>query len=187
MTEILLFSGLFLAYAVFRALHPEVFEQASKMLNLKLGATNTVVLICSSLTMALAVRAGQTGNRPQQIIQLALTLAFASMFMVIKYIEYSAKIHHGILPGWYFNPHGAEAWIGQVPYARTFFSIYFMATGLHGFHVLCGMIVIAWLLMRLGARRLLSRLLLPDRGRRPLLAHRRHDLDFPLPGALPGG
>jgi cytochrome c oxidase subunit 3 len=152
-TEILLFSGLFLAYTVYRWRHPEVFNNASDMLNLAMGATNTVVLITSSLTMALAVRAAQLGQQRNLIVQLTFTLLFAGAFMVIKYFEYTAKFDHGIFPGRWFHPHAEYVEIfthqfGDLVYARTFFSIYFMMTGLHGFHVLIGMFLIGWLLVR---------------------------------------
>lgn len=147
-TEILLFSGLFMAYIVYRYLNPELFVSASNMLSLGAGATNTVVLIGSSLTMALAVRAAQLNNKRQLVGMLVATLTLASVFMVIKGFEYSAKFQHGIFPGRWFHPHGDYAEIANLDYARTFFSIYFMMTGLHGFHVLIGMAVITWVLIR---------------------------------------
>lgn len=148
-TEILLFSGLFLAYGVFRAFHPEMFNNASRLLDLRLGTLNTGVLILSSLTMALGVRAAQTGNVKQLRLQLVLTIALAGVFMVVKYFEYSHKIHLGFLPGMFFKPHdvhGAEAAFAVTENARIFMSIYFMMTGLHGFHVLAGMFVLGWVL-----------------------------------------
>lgn len=148
-TEILLFSGLFLAYVVYRYLHPEVFTDASNLLSLPLGGLNTVVLIGSSLTMALAVRASQLSNARHQIIFLAVTLALAGMFLVVKYFEYTGKFSHGVYPGFYFDPHGGHyEHLAQVPYARTFFGIYFLMTGLHGVHVVGGMAAIGWLLWR---------------------------------------
>ncbi len=144
-TEILLFGGLFVAYAIYRSMHPEVFRQASHLLDWKLGCFNTAVLIGSSLTMALAVRGAQLAQRKQQIIFLAITLLLAAVFLCVKYVEYSHKFHLGLLPGKYFEPHDAYA---NIPHARTFFSIYFLMTGLHGFHVLGGMAVIAWMLLR---------------------------------------
>lgn len=142
-TEVLLFGGLFVAYIMFRALYPETFLECGRHLNKILGSINTVVLICSSLTMALGVdrtRQNDPGKANQYFL---MTLFFASLFMIIKYVEYSHKFHEGLLPGAHF----AYAAI-QAPKADLFFSLYFMMTGLHGVHVLVGMGLIAWILIR---------------------------------------
>jgi cytochrome c oxidase subunit 3 len=89
-TEILMFGGLFCAYAIFRANFPEIFHYGHRFLDVKMGAINTVVLICSSLTMAWAVRAAQLGQRMALVALLGLTLACAGGFMGIKYVEYKA-------------------------------------------------------------------------------------------------
>jgi len=146
-TEILMFGGLFVAYAVFRGLYPEMWSEASGHLNRIMGGTNTVVLILSSVTMALAVRSAQTNQRKATVGFLVATLALAATFMVIKYIEYSAKFHHGLLPGTWYAPHEA----GLPVQGNLFFGMYFMTTGLHGLHVLAGMIVITWLLRKAAA------------------------------------
>lgn len=143
LTEVLFFGGLFCAYGVFRGLYPEMFHECHKYLNWKLGATNTVVLITSSLTMAMAVSAAQRGERGKVIGNLLATLTLAGCFLVVKYIEYSHKIHDGLLPGALFTNKEITH-----PKAPLFFSIYFGTTGLHGFHVICGMFVIVWLLVR---------------------------------------
>jgi len=104
-TEILLFGGLFCAYAIYRANHPEVFHYAHQFLDKTLGGTNTVILLCSSLTMAWAVRASQLGQRKLLIVLLSLTLLGGFGFMGIKYVEYKAKWEHGLLPGTHFAPH----------------------------------------------------------------------------------
>jgi cytochrome c oxidase subunit 3 len=104
-TEILLFGGLFCAYAIYRANHPEIFIYAHQFLDKVLGGTNTVILLCSSLTMAWAVRASQLGQRKLLITLLALTLCGGFGFMGIKYVEYKAKWEHGLLPGTHFTPH----------------------------------------------------------------------------------
>src|ERR1700749_53502 len=88
-TEVLMFGGLFVAYAIFRGLYPEMFHEAHQMLNWKMGATNTVVLITSSLTMALAVGATQRGRKDKAILYLLATLMFAGCFLVVKYFEYA--------------------------------------------------------------------------------------------------
>ena len=104
-TEILLFGGLFCAYAIYRANHPEVFVYAHQFLDKVLGGTNTVILLCSSLTMAWAVRASQLGQRRLLIALLSLTLLGGFGFMGIKYVEYKAKWEHGLLPGTHFAHH----------------------------------------------------------------------------------
>ena len=142
LTEILLFGGLFCAYAVFRAWNPQMFLNAHKHLNVILGTVNTAVLISSSLTMALAIRSLQVDKKRPAIIFLLLTLAFAATFLVIKYFEYAHKIHLGQLPGKFYTYTGIE---GTNPH--IFFSIYFAMTGLHGLHILVGMIVISWVLV----------------------------------------
>lgn len=104
-TEVLFFSGLFCAYAIYRRNHPEIFEVGHKHLDVFWGAFNTVVLILSSFTMALGVYFAQRSNRTGLIVCLALTLAGALGFMVVKYVEYSAKFQHGTLWGYYYKPH----------------------------------------------------------------------------------
>ena len=142
-TEILLFGGLFVVYIIYRAMYPEMFHEASHHLNRILGFINTLVLICSSFTMAMAVnktKANQSGRANQYLL---LTLMFAATLMVIKYFEYRHKFHDGLLPGAYFtNPDFTE------PKASLFFSLYFMMTGLHGIHVLVGIGLILWVLIR---------------------------------------
>lgn len=145
-TEILLFSGLFMAYAAYRSTHAEMFKAAHQMLDWKLGALNTMVLIFSSLTMALGVRSAQTNKRNATIGYLIITLLCACAFLVVKYFEYSHKIHLGLLPGEYYHYAGPE--LSHVESPHIFFGIYFLMTGLHGFHVLCGMAVIGWVLVR---------------------------------------
>ncbi|MDQ7054386.1 MAG: cytochrome c oxidase subunit 3 family protein [candidate division KSB1 bacterium] len=143
LTEILLFGGLFCAYAIYRAWYPEMFHNAHKHLDVVLGSINTVVLILSSVTVALAIHAIQHNKRKQTILFLTITLLFAATFLVIKYFEYSHKIHLGMLPGKFYTYTGIE---GTNPH--IFFTVYFTMTGLHGLHVLAGMIVIGWILIR---------------------------------------
>ena len=143
LTEILLFGGLFAAYSIFRSWNPEMFYNAHKYLDVTLGSINTAVLITSSVTMALAVRSMQLGKKQQTLALLWGTLILASVFLVIKYFEYSHKFHLGQLPGKYYTFIGVE---GNNPH--IFFSIYFIMTGLHGFHVMGGMIVIIWMIIK---------------------------------------
>jgi len=229
-TEILLFSGLFCAYSVYRANHPEIFEYAHHYLDKTWGGINTLVLIFSSLTMAWGVRCAQLSQKRGLIICLILTLLCACGFLGIKFVEYKAKFEHhtlwgdlykptmplnefleeqkkaksgsaavenetpvntivvaapvvaaplppgqlprtadhllneqsvipvaaigpaGINPAWADatnKPKNSEEWEGPEPYnVHIFFSIYFVMTGLHGIHVLAGMAVIGWCLMR---------------------------------------
>jgi cytochrome c oxidase subunit 3 len=142
-TEILLFGGLFVFYAVYRAWHPDVFYNAHRFLNVWLGAFNTLALISSSVTVALAIRSIQQDKRRQTMMLLATTLVLAAVFLVIKYFEYSHKIHLGQLPGKYYTFTGVA---GANPH--IFFSVYFMITGLHGLHVIAGMLAIGWVLIR---------------------------------------
>ncbi|MDX2128401.1 MAG: cytochrome c oxidase subunit 3 family protein [Chloroherpetonaceae bacterium] len=148
LTEVLLFGGLFCAYAVYNSTHPEMFKSAHTMLDWKMGAINTIVLISSSVTIALAIRSIQLNDKKQAAILLGVTLACAFVFLVIKYFEYSHKIHVGMLPGHFFNYDGSDGPIvGSNPH--IFFSIYFAMTGIHGIHVLAGIGVISWILIRL--------------------------------------
>ena len=142
-TEILLFSGMFVAYAVYRVWYPEVFALASTELNPWMGGLNTVVLLASSLTVALAIHAAQTNKQRALVINLFVTVLLAAVFMVVKYFEYTHKFHLGIFPGEQF----AYEEMGQriVP---IFFSIYYVMTGIHGVHVLVGMGVLTWLAVR---------------------------------------
>ena len=98
-TEFLLFGGLFIVYMVYRMLNPEAFLTASYQLNVTLGAMNTVVLLVSSMTIAMSITAIQQGNSKRSIQLLVFTVAASLVFLVIKYFEWSAKIHHGLFPG----------------------------------------------------------------------------------------
>lgn len=141
--EVLFFSPLFVAYFLFQALYPEMYIEAHKFLDWKMGTINTVILICSSLTMALGVTAAQRGQNQKLVKYLILTLILACGFLVVKYFEYSHKIHLGLLPGAMFTNTDMVH-----PKGPIFFSLYFMITGLHGLHVVGGMIAMLWLLPR---------------------------------------
>lgn len=166
--EILFFSGLFMAYAVFRYLYPETYLAAHHHLSWQLGATNTVVLLFSSFTMALAVRCSQLGDNKWLQIWLVITILCAFGFLGIKYIEYTHKIHDGLLPGDYYglpekddagnfklDAEGGRIYTSEIaknneiPGAPAiFFAIYFVMTGMHGLHVLIGIGVLLWILLR---------------------------------------
>jgi cytochrome c oxidase subunit 3 len=111
-TEVLLFGGLFCGYAVYRGNHPDVFHYGSGFLDTTWGAINTVVLILSSVTMAIGVTAAQRDHRAVLVACLALTFGGGAIFMGVKYVEYSHKFHENLVPGtrFYEDPHpGAHA------------------------------------------------------------------------------
>lgn len=141
--EVLFFAPLFVGYAVYRALYPEAWHESSRLLDWKLGSLNTLVLICSSFTMAMGVNAAQTGRRNKVVLNLGLTIALACCFLVIKYFEYNHKIHVGLLPASMFSYEGL-----QHAKSPLFFSLYFMMTGLHGLHVLVGIGILGWIWLR---------------------------------------
>ncbi|MGH7792001.1 MAG: cytochrome c oxidase subunit 3 family protein [Thermodesulfobacteriota bacterium] len=129
-TEILLFGGLFAAYAIFRAKYADLFHEQHKELDVTLGAINTVILIFSSLTMAMGVSAIQKGKRNFLSICLLITILCGIGFGVNKYFEYGAKFEHHLTPG-----------------TSIFFALYFMMTGLHMVHVFAGITLLTVLLI----------------------------------------
>lgn len=143
-TEVLFFGGLFTAYVIYRTLYPTAFADASLHLDTTLGAINTAVLICSSLTMALAVYGSQVGNRTLLVGCLLLTLLLGTVFLGIKFTEYAHKFAEHLVPGStfaYSNP----AIHGQ---AELFFSLYFTMTGLHALHMIIGIGILAVLVFQ---------------------------------------
>jgi len=130
-TELLLFGGLFTAYAQFRITHAELFHQEHLKLNRLMGALNTLVLLTSSLTVAIGIAAIRKGLQRTLKVCLSLTLLLASCFLLIKYLEWSEDFAHGLFPR-----------------SNLFFGLYFMMTGLHGLHVVGGMAVFVWLLVK---------------------------------------
>ena len=149
--EVLFFSGLFVAYGVYRSWYPEMFKAASHQLNKIMGGTNTIVLLFSSFTAAMAVRSSQLGKKKETGNFLLVTILCACAFLVIKYFEYSHKFESGLLPGRFFHPHLEHLTPGGPPLPEnggSFFSIYFMMTGVHGVHVLVGIGVLIWIWLR---------------------------------------
>jgi cytochrome c oxidase subunit 3 len=142
-TEILLFGGLFVGFALMQSAHPAAFFEAHHHLDKRLGAVNTVVLLFSSFTMVMAVHSAATNRQKQLIRYLIVTLVCAGVFLVVKFFEYEHKFHEGLLPGMFYSHQG-----DTVPNQFMFFSYYFMMTGLHGIQVLAGMIAITWVLLR---------------------------------------
>lgn len=147
-TEILMFSGLFLAYFITRMFYPEMVLEAHEYLSKTAGGINTLVLLSSSYTMALAVRSAQTSDSKGIQRYLVLTILCGVIFMVVKYFEYSEKFAHGMLPGKYYSAHLHGYEIDGLPH--IFFAVYFMMTGLHGIHVLIGLGIMIWIYIRAG-------------------------------------
>lgn len=147
--ELLFFGGLFMAYISMRFYYPDTFQEAYLHLDWRLGAVNTVALLTSSLTMALAVRAAQQGHKKQLVPLLGVTAALAIVFMAIKFFEYEHKLHDGLMPGAFYSygdPLSAVEAVHHAP--QIFFSVYFMMTGVHGLHVLIGVGLIVYLMWR---------------------------------------
>ena len=142
-TEILFFGGMFTGYTVYRTLHPVAFDIGSGLLDWRFGATNTAVLICSSLTMALAIRSAQTGKKKGTIISwLVLTMLLGATFLFLKfrYEWYHDYIEH-TMPGFgfYYKPE----WGAHAPQVQMFMCFYFFMTGLHALHMIVGIGVLA--------------------------------------------
>jgi cytochrome c oxidase subunit 3 len=172
LTEILFFGGLFVAYMIYRIWYFDAFAEASRSLSLFWGGLNTAVLIGSSLTMALAVRAAQTNQRKATVNWLILTMILGAVFLGVKVIEYADKFEHHHVPGPSFvwaaehaaPAAGAAAPAEAAPHrelslspaqlqntTQIYFSLYFTMTGLHALHMIVGiglMLVITWMAWR---------------------------------------
>ena len=135
-TEVMFFGGLFLAYTVYRRAYPEIFAIASGSLNVYIGAANTVVLLCSSLTMVLAVRAAQLGKTKAIVLFLILTLLLGGVFLGVKAYEWNEKFVEHHVPGPSFHFEGVAPDLQG--HAQLFFSLYFAMTGLHALHMVIG-------------------------------------------------
>jgi cytochrome c oxidase subunit III len=140
LTEIMFFGGLFVGYAVYRYWFHDAFARASHHLDARLGGINTAVLIGSSFTMVLAVEAASRGRGKAVFGWLWATIALGTVFLGIKYVEYADKWHHGLIPGDSFVFEGVRHSREQV-----FFAFYFAMTGLHAFHMVIGIGILAWL------------------------------------------
>ncbi len=139
-TELMLFGGLFILYAVYLKRYPKEFVTAGDQLSVVLGTTNTLVLLTSSFFVAMSITALQRGEKKFALRLIGGTITFAGVFLIIKYFEWTAKFHHGIYPG---SPHIKEIAPGE----SIFFSLYFITTGLHGIHVIIGALVLAWAML----------------------------------------
>src|SRR5699024_9927003 len=142
-TEILFFGGLFVAYIIYRYWYPDLFTMASQHLITMAGAINTMVLIASSVSVAMSIRAAQLNQKKNIIIGLAVTLFFAIVFLGIKSYSWTHEFHQGIYPGKFYAYEGIAH--AQAP---IFFGLYYVMTGLHVIHVLIGIGLMIWLLKK---------------------------------------
>ena len=142
-TEVLFFGGLFGAYAVYRWQYHEAFANASAHLDVNLGGINTIVLICSSLTMALTVYAAQKGSKNGIILGLLATLLFGAVFLGVKVVEYHDKWVHHLIPGPNFEFNGVPG-----GHEQLYFALYFAMTGMHAFHMVIGMVIMLWMIAK---------------------------------------
>lgn len=155
--ELLFFSGLFVAYGIYRSWYPETFAVCSHLLSRPMGALNTIVLLFSSWTAAMAVRSAQLGEKRATSNYLLITIVCAFIFLGVKYVEYGHKFHEGLLPGHYFG-HQYAGIFGAIPAdaevpdlpakAHIFFGIYFIMTGVHALHIIVGIGVLIWIWRR---------------------------------------
>jgi cytochrome c oxidase subunit 3 len=150
-TEILFFGGLFGSYIVYRALYHDSFEIGSNLLNIRFGAANTIVLIGSSLTMALAIHAAQAGKKArEQMMWLLLTIILGAIFLAVKFtFEWTADYHEHLIPGFGFVVR--PEWHAAGPHVPIFFCFYFFMTGLHALHMIVGipiLLVMTWMASR---------------------------------------
>lgn len=139
-TEVMFFGGLFTGYIVYRAMYPGAWRLGSHELNILLGGVNTVILILSSLTMALSVHAAQLGDRKKLCRNILATIGLGSAFLVVKAFEYAAKVSHHLVPGEHFHFDGEYS-----PHVQLFFSFYFTMTGMHAIHMIIGIGILFWL------------------------------------------
>ena len=135
-SEIILFGGLFVLYAAYLHRYPEFFAEGGKELNRVIGPINTVVLLLSSFTVAASITAIQRKAKKQTIGLLAFSIFCGGIFLVNKYFEWGAKIHHDIYPN-------SETLVSGEPGLSIFFGLYYVITGLHGLHVIIGMILLS--------------------------------------------
>ena len=141
-TEILFFGGLFLGYTVYRGMYPAAYGEASRHLDIVLGTINTAVLLCSSLTMAMAIHEAQLGNRRMVILFLIITMILGATFLGIKFYEYHQKYVEHLIPGAGFIWEGPDE-----THASLFFIFYFVMTGMHALHMIIGLGVMTVMLV----------------------------------------
>ncbi len=145
-TEILLFGGLFAGFGLMQQRYPREFVEAHTHLVRWQGSLNTVILLISSFTMVMGVQSAKSNKKQRSAFFLVLTILCACGFLVVKYFEYAHKFEEGWLPGRFYHATG-DSIPGSHGYA-TFFAFYFMMTGLHGIHIVAGIGLLSWILMR---------------------------------------
>lgn len=138
-TEMLLFGGLFIVYSVYRYLNHEAFHQAARQLDVTIGTVNTILLLISSMTIAMSISAIQYKNKKLALLLLSATVFLGLVFLVNKYFEWGAKISHGIYPG-------SETLSAYGQGDVLFFGLYYFMTGLHAFHIIVGLILIGFII-----------------------------------------
>lgn len=138
-TELILFGGLFIVYAVYRFIHPIAFHLAAEELNVTMGTINTVILLISSATVAMSITAIQKQNKRAAMLLVGITLFLALVFLVNKYFEWKVKFGHQLYPG---SPLLPELGSGDT----LFYGLYFFMTGLHAFHIIIGLVLLAVIL-----------------------------------------
>ncbi len=141
-TELILFGGLFIVYAVYRYMHQQEFHMAAQELNTTIGLTNTIALLTSSMTAAMSITAMQKGNVRFSKGLIWITIGFAFVFMVNKFFEWSAKIQHGIFPG-------SKDLLAKPNGEILYFGLYYVMTGLHTLHVIIGVIFFLFILRQI--------------------------------------
>jgi cytochrome c oxidase subunit 3 len=145
-TELILFGGMFIIYAVYRFTNQQEFHIAAQELNTTVGLINTIILLTSSMTAAMSITAMQKGNIRFAKGLIWVTILFAAAFMVNKYFEWSAKIHHGIYPG---SPDLLNKPSGEILY----FGLYYVMTGLHALHVIVGVVFFLFILRHIAQKK----------------------------------
>ncbi|MGE5488363.1 MAG: cytochrome c oxidase subunit 3 [bacterium] len=148
-TELLLFGGLFVLYSVYRAQYPHEFHAGGQEMNAVIGVANTVILLTSSLTVALGITALQNGNRRATLMALGTTVVLGCAFLVNKYFEWSHEIHLGRYPN---SPALASRPDGE----KIFYGLYYSMTGLHGLHVIAGITLLSIMFFLVRANRVTS-------------------------------
>jgi len=146
-TELIFFGGLFLLYSAYRFRHPGEFHKAAMELNLIRGSVNTVILLTSSLTMVLAIVFLRQAKKGASLLALAMTVFLGLLFLINKYFEWSAEIGHGIFPN---SPELLARSHGEV----LFFGLYYVMTGLHGLHVMIGVLLLTVVMIRVARERI---------------------------------
>lgn len=154
--EVMFFGGMLAVYAIYRNVYYASFAAGSHHLDVTLGTVNTAVLICSSLTMALAVHSAALGKRKMTVLFLLMTIALGSVFLVVKGVEYTDKFHHHLVPGAGYSAEALRDAHGQpLPegsdtaiHSQMFFVLYFALTGLHALHMIIGLPILAYMAWR---------------------------------------